>query len=109
MDTLSPLVNEKPVVIFSRNNIDAVSHSMKQLITSYGANPTVYELNELPNRQEVENALQTMMGQSLSVPALFIGGNFIGGANDVIGLQIRGDLVQKLIDARAIWVWNRDK
>ncbi|KNA07592.1 hypothetical protein SOVF_170440 [Spinacia oleracea] len=109
MDTIRPLVDEKPVVIFSRNNSDPISHSMKQLFTSYGANPVVYELNQLPNGQEVENALDQIVVQTPSVPAIFIGGVFIGGANDVIGLQIRGELVQKLIDARAIWFWNRNQ
>uniref|UniRef100_A0A803MSU1 Glutaredoxin domain-containing protein n=1 Tax=Chenopodium quinoa TaxID=63459 RepID=A0A803MSU1_CHEQI len=108
MDTLRPLVDEKPVVIFSKNSTDPVSHSMKHLFISYGANPIVYELNELSNRQEVENALGTM-GHVPSVPAIFIGGNFIGGANDVISLQVRGELAQRLIDARAIWVWNGDR
>ncbi|KAL2944586.1 Monothiol glutaredoxin-S6 [Bienertia sinuspersici] len=109
MNTLRPLVHEKPVVIFSRNNADPVSHSMVQLFISYGANPVVYELNELLNGQEVENALDQMMGQKQtpSVPAIFIGGNFIGGSNDVIGLQVRGELVQKLMDAGAIWVWHK--
>ncbi|CAO2824485.1 unnamed protein product [Amaranthus hypochondriacus] len=107
MDTLKPLVEEKPVVIFSRSSTDALSHSMKQLFSGYGANPTVYELNELPNRQEIENGLQMMGQQNPNEPSIFIGGHFIGGPNDVIGLQIRGELGQKLIDAKAIWVWNR--
>ncbi|KAL9228144.1 hypothetical protein vseg_003756 [Gypsophila vaccaria] len=106
MDTLKPMVNEKPVVIFSKTNTDPVSHSMKQLISSYGANPTVYEMDEIPNGGEVGNALENI-GHTRNLPAIFIGGTFIGGPNEVIGLQVRGELVQKLINAGAIWVWNR--
>ncbi|KAK9726234.1 hypothetical protein RND81_05G200600 [Saponaria officinalis] len=105
MDTLTPMVHEKPVVIFSRTNTDPISHSMKQLITSYGGNPTIYEIDEISNRDEVRNALQSL-GHTLNLPAIFIGGAFIGGPNEVIGLQIRGELVQRLINASAIWVWN---
>ncbi|XP_057516520.1 monothiol glutaredoxin-S6-like [Amaranthus tricolor] len=104
MDTLRPLVDEMPVVIFIKSQSDPVSHSMKQLFSSYGANPIVYVLNKLEKGQDVKYALQ-MMGQNPSnIPAIFIGGDFIGGANEVIGLQIRGELVHKLINAIAIWV-----
>ena len=108
MDILRPLVKEKPVVIFSRSSSDPVSHTMTQLFTRYGANPTVHELNEMANRREIEGALQNMMGPNLGLPVVFIGGNFVGGANDVIGHQVRGELVKMLMSAGAIWVWNRN-
>ncbi|KAH0978530.1 hypothetical protein GBA52_028249 [Prunus armeniaca] len=34
-----------------------MSHTIKSLISSYGANPTVYELDELLNGQAIERAL----------------------------------------------------
>ena len=55
-----------------------MSHSMKQLISSYGANATVYELDETPEGQEIDKALERL-GQKPSVPALFIGGNMLVG------------------------------
>ncbi|GAB4840956.1 Monothiol glutaredoxin-S1 [Ancistrocladus abbreviatus] len=61
MEAVRRLVEEKPVVIFSKSSC-CVSHSMKQLISSYGANPTVYELDEIPNGREIERVLQTMGG-----------------------------------------------
>jgi len=79
---------------------------MKQLITSYGANPTIYELDEVPNGREIDMALQKL-GCKPSVPAVFIGQKLVGGANDVISLQVQGKLVPMLMDAGAIWIWNR--
>lgn len=79
---------------------------MKQLISSYGANPTVYELDELPNGSEIDRSLQKL-GCKPGVPAVFIGQKLIGGANDIISLQVQGKLVPMLMDAGAIWVWNR--
>ena len=104
MNVLKPLVDEKPVVIFSKSSC-CVSHSMKQLISSYGANATVYELDEHPNGQEIEQALERM-GNDPAVPALFIGQEFIGGSNKLLSLQVQGKLVTMLIDAGAIWVWS---
>ncbi|GMH27771.1 hypothetical protein Nepgr_029614 [Nepenthes gracilis] len=105
MDALRRLVDEKPVVVFSRSSC-CVSHSMKQLICSYGANLTVYELDEIPNGREVDRALQSI-GCRPSVPAVFIGQKFVGGANEVISLQVQGKLVPMLMEAGAIFVWNR--
>ncbi|GAB2220813.1 hypothetical protein Droror1_Dr00008486 [Drosera rotundifolia] len=105
MEVVRRLVDERPVVIFSKSSC-CVSHSMKQLITSYGANPTVYELDEIPNGREVERGLQSM-GCKPSVPAVFIGQKLVGGSNEVISLQVRGKLVPMLMEAGAIWVWNR--
>ncbi|XP_074309045.1 monothiol glutaredoxin-S1-like [Silene latifolia] len=107
METLRPLVDQKPVVIFSRTNTDPITHSMKQLFSSYGANPLVYEMDEIESGAEVGNALE-ILGHILNLPAIFIGGQFVGGPNEVIGLQVRGQLVQNLINARAIWVWNNN-
>ena len=69
-----------------------MSHSMKQLISSYGANATVYELDELPNGQVIEQALESM-GNDPAVPALFIGQEFIGGSNKLLRLLVHGKLV----------------
>ncbi|GMH27769.1 hypothetical protein Nepgr_029612 [Nepenthes gracilis] len=105
MDTVRRLVDENPVVIFSKSSC-CMCHSMKQLITSYGANPMVYELDQVPNGREIERALQRLGGKP-SVPAVFIGQRFVGGANDVISLQVQGQLVPMLMGAGAIWIWNR--
>ena len=100
MNVLKPLVDEKPVVIFSKSSC-CVSHSMKQLISSYGANATVYELDELPNGQVIEQALESM-GNDPAVPALFIGQEFIGGSNKLLRLLVHG----KLVTMHAHWCWS---
>ncbi|KAL9235796.1 hypothetical protein vseg_010531 [Gypsophila vaccaria] len=106
MDVVKHLVHERPVVIFSKSGCP-VSHSMKQLICGFGANPTVYELDQMANGLDIERTLQ-MLGRRPCVPSIFIGGNFVGGPNDLISLQVQGRLVQMLMDAGAIWVWNRN-
>ncbi|KAG5567672.1 hypothetical protein RHGRI_003017 [Rhododendron griersonianum] len=102
MDTVTSLGAEKPVVIFSKSNC-CISHSIKTLICSFGANPMVYELDELPNGQQLEREL-VALGRQPSVPAVFIGKELVGGSNEVMSLHLRGKLVQSLRKAKAIWV-----
>ncbi|KAK9740647.1 hypothetical protein RND81_03G050800 [Saponaria officinalis] len=102
MEVVNHLVKPHPVVIFTKTSC-CMSHSVIQLISSYGANATVYELEDLPNGQEVDKALQGL-GLSPSVPAVFIGQNFVGGAKEIISLQVQGRLTPLLKEARAIWI-----
>ncbi|KAM7495909.1 hypothetical protein LguiA_020323 [Lonicera macranthoides] len=100
------LVAENPVVIFSKSTC-CMSHTIKTLISSFGANPTVYELDELPNGQQMERELRAM-GRKPSVPAVFIGRELIGGANEIMSLHVQGKLPQLLINAGAIWMWRNN-
>ena len=43
------------------------------------------------------------IGCNPSVPAVFVGGKFVGSAKDVITSHVDGSLKQMLIAARAIW------
>ncbi|KAL5791739.1 hypothetical protein ACOSP7_000333 [Xanthoceras sorbifolium] len=102
MDMVSSLVAEKPVVIFSRTSC-SMSHAIKTLILNFGANPTIYELDEIANGQQIEREL-VQLGCQPSVPAVFIGQQFIGGAKQVMSLQVQNQLVQLLRRAGAIWI-----
>ncbi|XP_059659514.1 monothiol glutaredoxin-S6-like [Cornus florida] len=99
MVTLESLVGQNPVVIFSKSSC-GICHSIQQLIRSFGANPTVYELDQHPDGKEIESKL----GRKPSLPVVYIGQKLVGGAKDVTSLQVRGELVQELIRAGAIWV-----
>ncbi|KAL0284723.1 UNVERIFIED_CONTAM: Monothiol glutaredoxin-S2 [Sesamum calycinum] len=102
MDMMTKLGMEKPVVIFSKTNC-GISHAISTLIRGFGANPTVHELDELPNGREIEKALMAL-GCNPSVPAVFIGKEFVGGSNEIMSLNIRGMLRPLLINANAIWI-----
>ncbi|XP_027367704.1 monothiol glutaredoxin-S6-like [Abrus precatorius] len=102
MDTITSMVYEKPVVIFSKSTC-CLSHSITSLIRSFGANLTVYELDEMTNGQQIERAL-VQMGCQPSVPAVFIGQQFIGGSKRIMSLHLRNELVPMLINAKAIWI-----
>ncbi|XP_060185253.1 monothiol glutaredoxin-S1-like [Lycium barbarum] len=102
MDMVMKLGAGSPVVIFTKSSC-CISHSIEILIRSFGANPTVYELDTHPNEKQMENAL-IELGCQPSVPAIFIGNELVGGANEIMSLNVRGKLKQLLIRANAIWV-----
>ncbi|KAJ6941019.1 monothiol glutaredoxin-S1-like [Populus alba x Populus x berolinensis] len=86
------MIQEKPVVIFSKSSC-CMSHSIKSLIRGFGANPTVYELDRIPNGQQIERALVQLGGQRL-----------VGNERQVMSLHVQNQLVPLLIQAGAIWI-----
>jgi glutaredoxin 3 len=99
------LVAGNPVVIFTKSSC-CMSHTVESLIRSFGANPTIYELDQVPNGRQIERALLQLPGCQQSSPAVFIGQQFIGGNKEVNSLHLRNELVPLLIRAKAIWIWN---
>jgi glutaredoxin 3 len=78
-------------------------HSIKTLLNDFGVNPAVYELDEIQRGRDIEQAL-ARLGCSPSVPAVFIGGELVGGANEVMSLHLKRSLIPMLRRAGAIWV-----
>ncbi|KAI3792809.1 hypothetical protein L2E82_06700 [Cichorium intybus] len=101
MDRVKRMVTERPVVIFSKSSC-ILSHTIKSLFNDFGVNPTIYELDEIARGQEVEQALSTL-GCSM-VPIVFIGGELVGGANEIMSLQLKRVLKPMLIRVGALWV-----
>ncbi|KAI3749276.1 hypothetical protein L2E82_19883 [Cichorium intybus] len=102
MAIVTRLVTDKAVVIFSKSSC-CICHSIETLICSFGANPTVYELDEHPDGQLIERELKSL-GCKLCAPTVFIGQQLIGGANEIMSLHLKGKLVPMLIKERAIWL-----
>ncbi|CAH8276524.1 unnamed protein product [Arabidopsis lyrata] len=102
MEKLQTMVYEKPVVIFSKNSC-CMSHTIKTLFLDFGVNPTIYELDEINRGKEIEQAL-AQLGCSPTVPVVFIGGQLVGGANQVMSLHLNRSLVPMLKRVGALWV-----
>ncbi|KAD5317268.1 hypothetical protein R6Q59_032601 [Mikania micrantha] len=92
------LITENPVIIFSRSAC-CMCHVMKRLLSSLGVHPTVIELEEdeigalSASQQDGEGADETTVA-----PAVFIGGDRIGGLESLVGLHLSGHLVPKLVE-----------
>ncbi|XAR55953.1 Thioredoxin-disulfide reductase [Bertholletia excelsa] len=101
MERVRDLASRKAAVIFTKSSC-CMCHSIKALFYELGASPAIHELDKEAGGRDMEIALQRL-GCNPTVPAVFVGGKFVGTARDVISLHIDGDLKQMLIEARAIW------
>ncbi|KAL5065358.1 hypothetical protein RYX36_027095 [Vicia faba] len=102
MDTVTKMVSERPVVIFSKSSC-CMSHTIKTLFCDFGVNAAIYELDEIQRGREIEQAL-LRLGCSPCVPTVYIGGELIGGANQVMSLHLNRTLIPMLKKAGALWV-----
>ncbi|KAK6930125.1 Glutaredoxin [Dillenia turbinata] len=102
MERVTKLASERPVVIFSKSSC-CISHSIKTLLCDFGVNPAVYELDDMARGKEIEQAL-ARLGRNPTVPSVFIGGELVGGASEVMSLHLNGSLIPKLKRAGALWV-----
>ena len=96
------MVSQRPVVIFSKTSC-CISHTVKSLLQDFGVSPVVYELDEIPRGRDIEAAL-ARLGHNPVVPAVFIGGELVGGANEVMSLHLQRNLRPMLTRAGAMWV-----
>ncbi|XP_058742352.1 glutaredoxin-C11-like [Vicia villosa] len=101
MDRVKDLASKKAAVVFTKSSC-YMCHSITQLFYELGASPAVHDLDNEPYGREMERALRSL-GCNPSVPAVFIGGKFVGSSKDVISLHVDGSLKQMLMAARAIW------
>ncbi|KAL1335596.1 hypothetical protein HN51_030080 [Arachis hypogaea] len=102
MDRVTKMASERAVVIFSKSSC-CMCHTIKTLLCDFGVNPAVHELDEIPRGRDVEQAL-SRLGCNPSVPAVFIGGELVGGANEVMSLHLNRSLIPMLKRAGALWV-----
>ena len=86
-------------------------HAVKRLLRGLGASPAVHELDEDPRGREIERALAGIVAGHRSggspapvVPAVFIGGAYVGPMEAVMSLHLAGQLVPMLRSAGAIWL-----
>ncbi|XP_004486045.1 monothiol glutaredoxin-S2-like [Cicer arietinum] len=102
MERVTELASERSVVIFSKSSC-CMCHTIKTLLSDFGVNPEVHELDEINGGRDIEQAL-LRLGCNPSVPAVFIGGEFVGGANEVMSLHLNRSLIPMLRRAGALWV-----
>lgn len=91
------LVRESPVVIFARRGC-CMAHVMRRLLAAVGAHATVIELDAgAAEEQELAAAVE-----GGGVPALFVGGDPVGGLEGLMGLHLSGRLVPRLRELGAL-------
>ncbi|KAJ4832107.1 hypothetical protein Tsubulata_028054, partial [Turnera subulata] len=94
MDKVMGLASEKGVVIFSKSSC-CLCYAVKILFQEIGVDPMVYEIDQDPDGRDMEKALMRL-GCTAPVPAVFIGGKFMGSTNEIMSLHLSGQLNQML-------------
>lgn len=101
-EKVSTLVSKNAVVVFTISGC-CMCHVVTQLLFGLGVGPTVVELDRDPSGQEI-HALLSRAHKQQPVPAVFVGGKFLGGIEAVMRCHINGTLVPLLKDAGALWL-----
>lgn len=90
MDKVRDLASKTAVVVFTKSSC-CMCYSINSLFYELGASPAIYELDKDLNGREMECVLKGL-GCNPSIPAVFIGGRFIGSARDISPLHVDGSL-----------------
>ena len=102
MERIAKVASQTAVVIFSKSWC-GMCHAIKRLFYEQGVSPAIYELDLDSRGIDIERAL-LRLGCNPAVPAVFIGGKFVGSANTVMTLHLNGSLKRMLRDAGALWL-----
>ena len=102
-ERVSRLSTEKAVVIFTRSQCP-MCHTVLSLFSDLSVCAAVHEVDQDPRGREVERELARRLGRTPPVPAVFIGGQLVGGTNRIMSLHLAGELVPMLRNAGALWL-----
>ncbi|KAK4271868.1 hypothetical protein QN277_020497 [Acacia crassicarpa] len=103
-DIVHRLASTNAVVVFSFSSC-CMSTVVKRLLFSLGVGPTIVELDQHSAGPDIHALLHRLSGtHQPPVPAVFIGGNFLGGVQTLMASHINGTLVGLLKDAGALWL-----
>ncbi|KAL3616877.1 Glutaredoxin-C9 [Castilleja foliolosa] len=105
-EKVSVLVRQNAVVIFTVSGC-CMCHVVKQLLFGLGVGPTVVELDRDTSGGDIHSLLLHLSGggkRQQVVPAVFVGGKYLGGIETVMACHINGTLVPLLKNAGALWL-----
>ncbi|XP_071724079.1 glutaredoxin-C1-like [Rutidosis leptorrhynchoides] len=112
-EVVSQLVSGNAVVIFSVSSC-CMCTVAKRLLFGLGVGPTIVELDHHPAGSEIKDILfQLILPAAVAtttnhlvqpVPAVFVGGKFLGGIETLMACHINGTLVPLLKEAGALWL-----
>ncbi|XP_041993202.1 glutaredoxin-C1-like [Salvia splendens] len=104
-EKVSALVSGNAVVVFTISGC-CMCHVVKQLLFGLGVGPTVVEIDRDASGGQILSLLHRLSGSGggKAVPAVFVGGKFLGGIETVMACHISGSLVPLLKTAGALWL-----
>lgn len=97
------LASSNAVVIFSLSDC-CMSTVAKRFLISLGVGPTIVELDKESDGNAIRAFLNQIAGNEQPVPAVFVGGKFVGGVQTLMAKHINGTLVPLLKEVGALWL-----
>ena len=98
MDFAKTEIANNKIVVFSKSFCPFCKKT-KSLLTQKGVDFTVYELNQMDDGGDIQDALLEISGQK-TVPNVFINGEHIGGNSDMQDADASGKLDELLAGAK---------
>ncbi|CAI0446079.1 unnamed protein product [Linum tenue] len=96
MEKVMGLASDNGVVIFSKSSC-CMCYAVSMLFQGIGVKPVMYDIDQDPQGREMEKALMKLAGTTAGpVPAVFIGGKFMGSTNDIMSAHLSGQLLHML-------------
>eukprot|EP01122_Echinamoeba_exundans_P015718 TRINITY_DN7602_c0_g1_i1.p1 TRINITY_DN7602_c0_g1~~TRINITY_DN7602_c0_g1_i1.p1 ORF type:complete len:161 (-),score=36.48 TRINITY_DN7602_c0_g1_i1:19-501(-) len=90
-------INKDPVVVFSKSWCPYCA-KVKKLFSEIGVKATVYELDQMPDGDAIQKALQAKSSQK-TVPNVYIGQKHVGGSDNTHAAKANGSLKKLLTEA----------
>ncbi|KAL6140400.1 hypothetical protein ACLB2K_058700 [Fragaria x ananassa] len=103
-EMVSQLGSCNRVVVFSASGCPMCTVA-EHLLFSLGVGPTIVVLDRHVEGLAIREVLRELAGeQQPEVPAVFIGGKFVGGVEALMACHINGNLVPLLKHSGALWL-----
>ncbi|GAV75023.1 Glutaredoxin domain-containing protein, partial [Cephalotus follicularis] len=103
-EIVSQLASSNAVVVFSISGC-CMCTVAQRLLVSLGVGPNIIELDHHAAGLDIQAVLYQLVADGRQyVPAVFIGGKFLGGIETLMACHINGTLVPLLKDAGALWL-----
>ncbi|KAL2343404.1 hypothetical protein Fmac_004689 [Flemingia macrophylla] len=102
-EALHHFASRSAVVIFSSSEC-CMSTVAKRLLFSLGVGPTVVELDRHAAGTAIHALLFQLSGPQQPLPAVFVGGKFLGGVQTLVATHIKGTLIPLLKQEGALWL-----
>ncbi|XP_017978494.1 PREDICTED: glutaredoxin-C9 isoform X1 [Theobroma cacao] len=98
------LASTNAVVLFSMSGC-CMCTVAKRLLFGLGVGPTIIELDHHVSGPDIQAVLFQLAADGRQpVPAVFVGGKFLGGIETLMACHINGTLVPLLKEAGALWL-----
>ncbi|XP_020870352.1 glutaredoxin-C9 isoform X2 [Arabidopsis lyrata subsp. lyrata] len=102
-ESVRMVVEENAVIVIGRRGC-CMCHVVRRLLLGLGVNPAVLEIEEEREEEVLRELERIGGGDTVKLPAVYVGGRLFGGLDRVMATHISGELVPILKEVGALWL-----